>query len=263
MLETILAPLAPHEAAAAYRSGRSIRDNAGLHAGRAIVARLDLEEFFPSISFRRVKGLLTAVGYNEGVATLLALLATEPPRITVTLNGERRHVALGERRLPQGACTSPAISNLLCRRLDARLTGLAGVHEFRYSRYADDLLFSTDRADAPLGAFLHDARRIIAAEGFRVNEGKTAVMRRQHRQVATGLVVNEAPHVSREDLRRFRAFLHHCETDGLPAMSERLGRNAAAYAAGYLAFLHMISPDHAARLREQHPWIAGGAPPAG
>jgi hypothetical protein len=261
LLATVLDPLPVHPAAMAFRPGRSIVQNAAAHAARAVVARIDLEGFFPSITFRRVKGLFESFGYNEGVATLLALLATEPPRAPVTVAGAaggssaRFYVSLGARRLPQGACTSPAITNLLCRRLDARLAGVAAGLQFAYTRYADDLVFSHADRDAPVGELLVFAREIVTEEGFRVNEAKTRVMRPQHRQSVTGLVVNGTPAIARPDLRRFRAFLHQCETEGLPAVTERLGRSALAYAAGYLAYVAMVSPGRAARLREAHPWI--------
>jgi RNA-directed DNA polymerase len=255
LLETVLVRLAVHEAAMAFRPGRSIRDNAALHAAMALVIRIDLKEFFPSITFRRVKGLFESFGYNEGIATLLALLATEAPRVAATLDGQRRFVSLGERQLPQGACTSPAITNILCRKLDRRLAGAARVFGFVYTRYADDLVFSHPAPGAPAGPFLCAVRRIITDEGFQLNEEKTAVMRPQHRQAVTGLVVNGEPRVSRANLRRFRAFLHHCETEGLPAVSQRLGQNAMAYAAGYLSFLHMVCPEQEERIRRSHPWI--------
>lgn len=239
----------------AFRPGRSILDNAALHVGKAVVVRIDLKDFFPSIVFRRVKGVFESFGYNEGVATLLALLATEPPRAAVSLDGQRRFVSIGERQLPQGACTSPALTNILCRKLDRRLAGASAGFDFTYSRYADDLVFSHAGRDLELGQFLEFARLILKEEGFTVNEKKTAVMRPQHRQAVTGLVVNEKPRVSREDLRRFRAFLHHCERDGLDAVSHRLGKNAQAYAFGYVAFLHMVAPEQAERVRQAHPWL--------
>jgi RNA-directed DNA polymerase len=255
LLEAALARIAVHEAAMAFRPGRSIVDNAAPHAGKALVIRLDLEQFFPSISFPRVKGLFQGFGYNEGIATFMALLSTESPRTAANLDGERRFVSLGARQLPQGACTSPAITNILCRKLDRRLSAAARAFGFDYTRYADDLTFSHAGPAAPAGPFLSLARRVVIDEGFRVNEEKTAVMRPQHRQAVTGLVVNQQPRVSRLQLRRFRAFLHHCETDGLPAVSERMGQSAMAYAAGFLSFLHMVSPAQAERIRQAHPWI--------
>jgi RNA-directed DNA polymerase len=268
LLKAVLEPLPVHAAAAAFRPGRSIVQNAAVHTGKAVVIRIDLQDFFPSITFPRVKGLFESFGYNEGVATLLALLATEPPRVAASLSPDgpsppgapaqrptRFFVAIGARRLPQGASTSPAITNILCRKLDARLSGAAQTYGFVYSRYADDLVFSSADAAASVGELLSLVRPIIAAEGFAIHEAKTRVMRPHQRQAVTGLVVNRAPHVSRDDLRRFRAFLHHCETEGLPTMSERLGKNAQAYAAGYVAFLHMVAPEHAERIRNAHPWI--------
>jgi RNA-directed DNA polymerase len=255
VLEQILSKIPVEEAAMAFRPGRSITDNAAAHAGKAVVLRIDLKDFFPSIHFKRVKGLFESFGYNEGVATLLALLATEAPRVAATFEGEKRFVSVGQRQLPQGACTSPALTNVLSRKLDRRLTGLAASLGFTYSRYADDLVFSHAERNAPVGMLLGAVRSIIENEGFQVNEAKTVVMRPQHRQAVTGLVVNQTPRISRRDLRRFRAFLHHCETEGLEAMSQRLGKSAGAYAAGYLSFIHMVNPEQEERIQLAHPWI--------
>ena len=167
LLEHILAPLPVHEAAAAFRPGLSVVDNAARHTGRAVVARIDLKDFFPSVTLPRVRRLFREMGYSGGVATLFALLATEAPRAAVTLDGLPRFVAIGERSLPQGACTSPALTNLLCRRLDSRLAGAAEALGFRYSRYADDLVFSHTEASAPVGILLALARCIIADVGSR------------------------------------------------------------------------------------------------
>ncbi|BDI30335.1 reverse transcriptase [Capsulimonas corticalis] len=257
VLESVLSPVPVHDAAMAFRPARSVADNARRHQGQAVVIRIDLKDFFPSITLPRVRTLFRSLGYNGGVATLLALLTTEAPRVAATLDGARRFVAVGGRSLPQGACTSPAVTNLLCRKLDARLTGAAEAMGFVYTRYADDLVFSHAKPDAPVGMLLDLTRRIIADEGLTVNEEKTSVQRGQHRQTVTGLVVNGgAPRLSRENLRRFRAMLHQCERDGLPAVSERLGQNAQAYAAGYVAFIHMVDPEKARQIVAAHPWIA-------
>ena len=256
VLQNILNHVSIHDAAMAFRPKRSIVHNARLHANKGLVIRVDLKDFFPSIVFRRVKGLFRGLGYNEGVASVLALLCTEAPRVAVTLDGQKRHVAIGERQLPQGACTSPAITNIMCRRLDARLTGLAAHYGFTYTRYADDLVFSHPDTTATAGQLFTRLRQIVEAEGYVLNDKKTRVMRPQHRQTVTGVVVNDIPRVSRHDLRKFRAFLHHCETEGMQTMSERLGKNALLYASGYLSFVHMVSPDQAAKIQQQHPWLS-------
>src|SRR4029079_11661853 len=123
--------------------GRSTMSNAVPHVRRDVVVNADLKEFFPTISFPRVKGVFQELGYSPAVATILALLCTESPRREVTYAGRVWQVAIGPRALPQGACTSPALSNLPARALDARLTGMAQKLGWTYTRYADDLTFST------------------------------------------------------------------------------------------------------------------------
>ncbi|HEU5119265.1 MAG TPA: reverse transcriptase family protein, partial [Isosphaeraceae bacterium] len=115
ILREILRKLQPEPQAHGFVPGRSILTNAIPHSGQAVVVNLDLKDFFPSITFRRVKGLFHRFGYGEHVATLLALLCTEPPRVPAEVNGKVYHVALGARVLPQGACTSPDLTNALCR----------------------------------------------------------------------------------------------------------------------------------------------------
>src|SRR5205085_7108156 len=122
--------------------GRSIVSNASVHAGQAVVVSLDLQDFFPSIGFARVRSVFQRCGYSPAVATVLALLCTECPRRLVEYDGKRYWVATGPRGLPQGTCTSPALSNQEARRLDKRLGGLAAKLGLAYTRYADDLTFS-------------------------------------------------------------------------------------------------------------------------
>lgn len=262
LLLSILEKLPVHEAAMAFRPGVSVVDNAARHKGRAVIVKIDLKDFFPSIRVGRVKGLFKSLGYNEGVATILGLLCTETPRVAVTLDGVRRWAAIGERSLPQGACTSPAITNLLCRSLDGRLAGAASKLGFTYTRYADDLVFSHDNKDAPVGILLSLVRDIVDAESFTVNELKTQILRPTDRQAVTGLVVNGGqgsetgdPRLSRRDLRNFRAFLHGCRTKGIEQMTQQIGKDAQSYASGYLAFIHMARPDIAAKIADENPWL--------
>jgi hypothetical protein len=122
ILMHILEKIPTHDAAHGFVPGRGTMTNATPHVGRATVINLDLKDFFPSITFPRVKGIFQELGYSPAVATILALLCTECPRRKIDYNGKTFQVATGLRALPQGACTSPALSNLLARRLDSRLT---------------------------------------------------------------------------------------------------------------------------------------------
>ncbi len=246
-----------HSAATGFLPGKSVLDNAAPHLGQAAVIKLDLKDFFPGITFHRVKGLFRSFGYSEAIATLLALLTTEPPRRPVEFDGKMYHVALGERQLPQGACTSPAITNLLCRKLDARLEGLARKHGFRYSRYADDLTFScpAERTDA-IPVLLGTARAVIRHEGFEVNAEKTRVLRSSTRQQVTGVVVNEKPNISRNELRRFRAILHRVWQNGPEAENRDGHPRFWEFIQGYAAWIRMVRPDLEGKLAVQLARIA-------
>lgn len=142
ILRNIAEKLAIHGSAHGFIQGRSIYSNALEHQNAKLVVGFDLENFFPTLSFRRVKGIFRKAGYLEGVATILALLCTEAPREEVEIDGKKRLVALGQRCLPQGSPASPALSNAACLRMDRRILGWAQKNGWRYTRYADDLTFS-------------------------------------------------------------------------------------------------------------------------
>lgn len=147
VLHNILNNLTTHGAAHGFVRGKSIVTNAAVHSNSELLIKLDVKDFFPSVSWRRVKGVFRHAGYPEQIATLLALLCTESPRQVVQQDGVTYYVALGDRALPQGAPTSPALTNIVCLNLDRRLTGLAEKLGLRYSRYADDLTFSVPAID--------------------------------------------------------------------------------------------------------------------
>ena len=259
ILQSILNKLTAHDAAHGFVPGRSTVTGATPHAGSEIVVNCDLHDFFPTITFPRVKGAFQQSGYSPAAATILALLCTESPRRTVEYAGTTYHVARSPRALPQGACTSPALSNLIARRLDSRLSGIAAKLGWRYTRYADDLTFSRplspDReaeppAEPQVGYLLARIRHIAADEGFHVNETKTRVQRRNRAQLVTGIVVNDRPGVPRDLVRRLRAILHRAKTEGLPAQNRENHPNFEAWLRGMVAYVHMVNPRQGEPLRE-------------
>jgi len=231
-----------HGAAHGFVPGRSIKTNARIHGASSIVVKLDLRNFYPTISLQRVKGLFRKAGYGEQVAIVLALLVTEAPREEQEIRGKKYHVATGPRSLPQGAPTSPSITNAICLRLDARLEALATSIGFRYSRYADDLCFSSTAEEPAPARLIAAVRRIVVAEGFIVHPGKTRVMRKGRRQQVTGLVVNAAPstsppaRVSRETVRNLRAAVKNRELG-----REGKGESIASLK-GLAAHIYMTDP---------------------
>lgn len=252
VLERLLAPLATHEAAHGFRRGRSIVSNATPHVGAKVVINVDLKDFFPSVTYRRVKGVFRAQGHAESVATLLALLCTEPEVEEIELDGRRYFVALGDRRLPQGAPTSPALTNLLCRRLDRRLEAASVKYGFVYTRYADDLsLSSVAPARGATAKMLNLLRAIVASEGFVLHPDKTRVLHRGRRQEVTGLTVNRSLGVERAELRRFRALLHQLDKKGPEGLRWGQSPDVFAAALGFANYVAMVQPDKGVALRER------------
>jgi retron-type reverse transcriptase len=252
IFENIVQRLAVEDPAHGFVTDRSILTNAEVHAGRAVIVNMDLEAFFPSIVFPRVRKIFERVGYSPAVATILALLCTECPRKEVTFKGKTYFVATGPRGLPQGACTSPGLSNQVAKRLDRRLGGLARRMGLKYTRYADDLTFSGDDAlRERVGYVMARMRHIAQDEGFTVNEAKTRVLRRNAQQMVTGLVVNERPGVRRREVRRLRAILHRASLEGLDRQNRDGRPNFRGWLQGKIAFVAMSRPDVGARLKQQ------------
>jgi RNA-directed DNA polymerase len=202
LLEAFLPAHEPTLNVHGFIKGRSPISNARPHLAQTSVLRVDLKDFFPSIHFGRVRGLFRAFpfDYPPDVAQLLA------------------QICCHESVLPQGAPTSPLISNLVCRALDRDLAQLARDERCYFTRYADDLTFSTMRREFPVGLADIDKsgalvagktlRDVIAEHDFTINDPKTRLTRYSQRQRVTGLVVNERLNVSRDYIRDLRSVLH-------------------------------------------------------
>ena len=262
ILENIIRKLPCDVAAHGFLPGKSILSNAREHVGQAVVVNSDLEDFFPSITFPRVRSVFQRAGYSGAVATILALLCTECPRRSVQYSGKSYHVATGPRGLPQGTCTSPGLSNQVARRLDRRLAGLARKLGLSYTRYADDMTFSGSLPIAAknpsgenptdgIGYLLARIRHIADAEGFRVNEKKNRVLRRSTAQLVTGLVVNDKPNVGRKEIRRLRSILHRARHEGLDRQNREGRPNFRAWLEGKIAYVRMVRPEVGTKLLEE------------
>lgn len=250
ILQNILEPIPLPGVAHGFVRGRNTLTNARSHINKDLVINADLKDFFPSITFPRVRGIFEQLGYSPAAATVLALICTECPRRTVTYVGQNFHVATGPRALPQGACTSPALSNLCARKLDLRFSALAAKHGWTYSRYADDLTLSARDDAAGLTALmlsrLHD---IVKSEHFTVNDAKTRIQRRNSQQSVTGVVVNDGASIDRQTRRRLRAILHQAQKTNLTAQNRRQHPNFSGWVQGMIGYISMINEKQGSRLK--------------
>ena len=214
----------PHKAATGFVIGKSIVDNAKKHAGSNYVFNTDLKDFFFSFDRIQVKMALMKAPFNltgekEELAFLIACLCTHP----LEIDGKVINV------LPQGSPTSPTLTNILCEKLDRRLTGLANRFGATYTRYADDITFSSQHSIYKDDVFRSELERIIRENNLfkfkdnkelvigpqlKINEKKTRLQKAGYKQEVTGLVVNDNVNVQKRYVKQLRMWLYYWESYG-------------------------------------------------
>jgi RNA-directed DNA polymerase len=224
ILDNILSSIPVHPFAKGFVKNRSIRDNARYHQRQPLVLTLDIEKFFGYVTSAAVTKIFLDLGYTGRVAVLLSRLCT--------LDGS----------LPQGAPTSPALSNLSVLVVDKRISAYARKQRIRYTRYADDLTFSGQFKASKLISYV---RTVLRESGFRLNESKTRLMERHQRQETTGIVVNQKLQVPREVRRRIRQQCWYIERFGLEshlAQTRNERKNHVSHLLGVVAYILFINP---------------------
>jgi retron-type reverse transcriptase len=190
ILDHILYKLPVHDACYSFKEGKSIYDNAVIHLKSNYVGNFDIKDYFPSITTAMLREFLFARGYGELASTIIAKLATF------------------EGFLPQGAPTSPLLSNAFLADFDEEFSTYVRGKGMQYSRYADDITISGSDRSKIISA-IEFATEKLRALNFSLNEKKTRVVSRASRQMVTGLVVNQIVQPSRSYRRRVRAMFHH------------------------------------------------------
>jgi RNA-directed DNA polymerase len=262
ILREILDHVAPHEAAHGFSQGRSVLSHARLHTGQSVVLRLDLKDFFASIPAGRVFGIFRTLGYGAPVAHVLTGLSTNtiPAAVwrevsqTVEPRLVQQQFWLGRQlatpHLPQGAPTSPALANLTAFRLDRRLAGLATSAGLRYSRYADDLVFSGPRQSRRRrDRFRELVAEIARDESFSINASKSTLRTAAARQSVCGIVVNVRLNVTRAEYDRLRAILHNAVRHGPESQNQTGIADFQAHLRGRIAWVASLNRTRGDKLR--------------
>lgn len=256
ILDEIVSCVPTHDAAHGFAADRSILSNASPHVGKKIVVRFDLKDFFPTVSFHRVRGFFSSLGFpGEGTQISTKDDSTQVAQVLARLCCYADKVRdWGGGGLPQGSPASPMIANLVCRKLDSRLTGLSKKIGADYTRYADDLTFSFSESGAPVGKLKYWVDQITQEEGFLINHEKFRVCRAGHRQIVTGVVVNDVPRAPNETRKWLRAVIHNCKNHGVASQAEKFALTEGAdvdfvsHIRGIASYLHMVSPGTAGDL---------------
>ena len=215
------------DSATGFIPGKSIVDNAKPHIGGKELLKMDIKDFFPSVGIKRVISVFKGMGYYHQIAYYLASLCCE------------------DGHLPQGAPTSPILSNIVTKRMDYRLRHLAEKYDLIYTRYADDLTFSGSHIPIK---FISIVSAIVEDEGFLVNDKKTEIKRKYNRKIITGVSVSSGkPCIPREMKRWIRQQMYYITQYGLKAHMRRCNIQDPFYALkmnGYLAYWKSVEPDN-------------------
>lgn len=249
--QEILSRIPMHHSAHGFVSGHSPVTNARPHAGKRVVVKFDLENFYANVKFSRVVSIFRSLGYCREAALWLARLTTSaiPANLPFPDGTLRPLLPYLSRHLPQGAPTSPALANLSAYSLDVRLSGLARSFGADYTRYADDLTFSGSEAFLrSLKVFIPLVQQVIRSERFQVNLSKRRVIRNNQRQTVTGVVVNEHTNVSRKEFDRLKAILTNCIRQGPETQNREQHPDFANHLRGKIAHVQQLNPNRGQRL---------------
>lgn len=231
ILDNILAKIPISSEAMGFCKARSIVTNANVHLGQECIVNIDLKDFFPTITQEQVYKVFYYYGYTVGVSYMLSKLCTF------------------EERLPQGAPTSPYLSNIVCLKLDKRLSTMALRYNARYSRYADDITFSSDH---DISTIVKAAIEIIEDEGFFINDKKTRVQFKHQRQEVTGLLVNgRKVRVEKSYIKKIKQEIFYCKKYGVDDHLKHIGCSKRFYQEhiyGKAYFVNMVDNELGKRL---------------
>lgn len=224
ILDEILSKAVVSPYAKAYVKGRNLKHNARFHRAQKALVTLDIKDFFPSVKIHDVYRIFEALGYQRNIASFLAHLCC--------LNGS----------LPQGAPTSPCLSNLRMKDFDEKVSLYCTDHGWRYTRYADDLTFSGSRSIRDL---ITHVSRCVFDNGFQLNPEKTRVARTNACQEVTGIVVNHHMQVPKKNRKAIRQQMHYIIKFGLDSHLEYTGEKRSNYLRhllGQINFALFVNP---------------------
>lgn len=206
VLENILLKCSCSNYTKAFKLNSSIKENAKFHKKQKVVINLDIEDYFGTIRGYKVYEFFKSLGYNSEVSIMLTKICTNKDS------------------LPQGAPSSPYLSNIITKNLDNKLAIVANTAEYklRYTRYADDITFSTNK-EIDITKLIRDTSNVLKQEGFKINYKKTRVSSNNRRQMVTGIVVNDKLQVSKQQRKKTRQAMYYIEKYDLESHIRNIG----------------------------------------
>ena len=246
----ILDKLQVHSACTGFTKKKSIVDNAKQHLNSHTILNIDLENFFETVTERRVFGIFKKIGFHPNLAVEFAKICTgylPEEEFEKLADNVKKHFEdysnLPEPVLVQGAPTSPTLSNLACLHLDYRFTNLSNKLGINYTRYADDMTFSGDTKNLPSITL---CKKIIEEENFKINWSKKGVYKKGHRQIVTGLLINGSIRIPKKFKKEIFRHLYFCKKFGPSKHFELVAPDKAYYREwliGKILFVNSVEPE--------------------
>lgn len=248
ILDGILAHIPTHPSSHGFQKNKSILTYVQPHISQRVIIKFDLKDYFLSTGRTRVISLFHLAGYPPKISQYLAHLCTH--RVQGKLPYNLSHWKYEQYHLPQGAPSSPAIADRLLYKLDVRLTKLAEKLGMNYTRYADDMAFSsaTTINTSQIKSFKKLVQKIISDEGWALNTEKTRVMHNSQRQRLAGIIVNTKTNVARSEYDLLKAILFRTQKNGFEAENRSKSPHFEEHLRGRISFIHMVNPRRGEKL---------------
>lgn len=236
-----------------YVKEKSIVSSVRVHVGKKRILRLDIKSFFPSINSDMVEKLFHDMGYSKSAAERLTYLCTFSWEKLYDNNIEIPEEYQGKSYLPHGAPSSPILANLVFQKVDLVILEAIKEYDIQYSRYADDLIFSSDTDD--LQWLIERIREILAKYNFKINNNKTKLMTENDPKLLMGLNITKGIKIQKRYKRKLYQEIYFCKKYGVREHLERTDSNGRANFAGYLYgkayFINMVEPELGAQMLEE------------
>lgn len=266
--QNVLSKISPHSASTAYSDNNTLFAAAARHANARWLIKIDIERFFESIKEPYVASVFERLGYPDLLSFQLARLCTRLPSMKSRKEIFRRHSmpAKGVMQnewigfLPQGAPTSPQLANLVMRRFDRRVAALSKKAGLRYSRYSDDMIFSTAGSFSrdQAATFVHAVYDVLGAHGFEANRTKTSIAAPGARKIVLGLLIDrDKPRLTKEFRANIETHLHYLERPDVGPVAHANARKFDSviglhnHLLGLIAFARQIDLTYGDKLRSR------------
>ena len=250
LLDHILSPIPYHSCSHGFQRGKSILSYVTPHVHKKVILKFDLADYFLSVDAARIRSLFHRAGYPPLISRKLAALTSTRTQEVPLLQKLPSSWRYQRPHLPQGSPSSPALADKLLYKVDTRLEAFATSMQLNYTRYADDIAFSSEErmTSSHIKWITECVTEMIETEGWYLNHRKTKVMKSSQQQKLAGIVINQTPNLARKEYECLKAILHNSANSGLAANNKDNHPFFYEHLKGRISFLTFLNPSKGEKL---------------